>query len=62
MKSFAARIWDKEVSSLLLKEVQDLLAIENLRRNFKEEFLKKSTLIRGGILRRNSLNKEEFLK
>ena len=34
MKSFAARIWDKEVSSLLLKEVQDLLAIEN----FKEEF------------------------
>ena len=44
MTSFAARIWDKEVSSLLLKEVQDLLAIENLRRNFKEEFLKKSTL------------------
>ena len=42
VKSFAARIWDKEVSSLLLKEVQDLLAIENLRRNFK-----------GGILRRN---------
>jgi len=25
--------------------VQDLLAIENLRRNFKEEFFKKSTLI-----------------
>ena len=43
--SFAARIWDKEVSSLLLKEVQDLLAIENLRRNFKEEFFKNSTLI-----------------
>lgn len=45
MKSFAARIWDKEVSSLLLKEVQDLLAIENLRMNFKEEFFKNSTLI-----------------
>ena len=45
VKSFAARIWDKEVSSLLLKEVQDLLAIENLRRNFKEEFFKNSTLI-----------------
>ena len=44
MKSFAARIWDKEVSSLLLKEVQDLLAIENLR-NFKEDFFKNSTLI-----------------
>ena len=52
MKSFAARIWDKEVSSLLLKEVQDLLAIENLRRNFKEEFHLN--------LRRNF--KEEFLK
>ena len=45
VKSFAARIWDKEVSSLLQQEVQDLLAIENLRRNFKEEFFKKSTLI-----------------
>ena len=45
VKSFAARIWDKEVSSLLLKEVQDPLAIENLRRNFKEEFFKNSTLI-----------------
>ena len=45
MKSFAARIWDNEVPSLLLKEVQDLLVIENLRRNFKEEFFKNSTLI-----------------
>ena len=55
MKSFAARIWDKEVSSVLLKEVQDLLAIENLRRNFKEEFQKFHL-----NLRRNF--KEEFLK
>ena len=44
VKSFAARIWDKEVSSLLLKEVQDLLAIENLRRNFKDDFFNNSTL------------------
>ena len=39
MKSFAARIWDNEVPSLLLKEVQDLLAIKNggiLRRNFSK--------------------------